>query len=172
LLIVCEIDDVCRFGTDKKLHAYAGLIPSTHSSGARLSEGDFAYGHQLKKGPSRVTTLKNVRFERVDGVWVPMEADVSQHRKYRGGTVNEDYHYKRMDFVLNPDHEALGSFDNPIENPKNDPELKDGTEVCRLGDSDKYIWQDGRLISDKDKPSSRKKPTPKQQPKPVRPPRR
>ena len=115
---------------------------------ARLSQGDLAFDYRLKRGESRVTRLENVRFERVNGVWVPMEADVSQHRKYRGGTVNEDYHYKRTEFVLNPDHDALGSFDNPIENPKNDPELKNGTDVCHLGDPDRYVWQDGKLLPD------------------------
>jgi len=114
----------------------------------RLSQGDFAYGRQLKRGESRVTRLKNVRFEKVNGVWVPMEADVSQYRNYGKGTVKEDYHYKRTEFVLNPDHDALGSFDNPIDNPKNDPELKNGTDVHRLGDPNTYIWQDGRLVDE------------------------
>ena len=122
---------------------------------ARVSEGDFSCSYRLKRGESRVTTLENVRFEKVDGVWVPMEADVSQHRKYRGGTVNEDYHYKRTDFVLAPDHDAPGSFDNPIENAKNDPELKNGTDVRRLGDPDTYIWQDGKLTPVKDRRAPR-----------------
>lgn len=135
---------------------------------ARLSQGDFAYGRQLKRGERRVTKLENVRFERVNGIWVPMEADISQHRNYRGGTVNEDYHYKRTEFVLDPDHDALGSFDNPMENPKNDPELKNGTDVCRLGDPDRYIWQDGKLIPDKEKTAPRNKQEPKRRTRPPR----
>ena len=35
LLIVAEIDDISRFAKPAKLHAYAGLIPTVHSSGGR-----------------------------------------------------------------------------------------------------------------------------------------
>ena len=36
LLITHEIGDVNRFRTEKKLDGYAGLIPSTYASGARV----------------------------------------------------------------------------------------------------------------------------------------
>jgi transposase len=39
LLMVSEIDDIKGFCSDKKLHAYAGLIPSTDSSGGRTFHG-------------------------------------------------------------------------------------------------------------------------------------
>jgi hypothetical protein len=128
---------------------------------ARLSQGDLAFGYQLKRGESRLTRLKNVRFKKVDGVWVPIEADVSQHRNYGKGTVREDYHYKRTEFVLNPDHDALGSFGNPIENPKNDPELKNGTDIRRLGDPNTYVWQDGKLVPYERSDMPRSNATPK-----------
>jgi len=35
LLLVSEIDDIERFHSDRKLHSYAGLVPSTHSSVGR-----------------------------------------------------------------------------------------------------------------------------------------
>ena len=38
-LIKSEIDDISRFSSKEKLSSYAGLIPSTHSSGARLYHG-------------------------------------------------------------------------------------------------------------------------------------
>jgi transposase len=38
-LIKSEIDDITRFPSKEKLSSYAGLIPSTHSSGARLNHG-------------------------------------------------------------------------------------------------------------------------------------
>ena len=38
-LIVCEIDDIGRFVKPEKLHAYAGLVPSTYSSGGRTYHG-------------------------------------------------------------------------------------------------------------------------------------
>jgi transposase len=38
-LIKSEIDDIHRFTSKEKLSSYAGLIPSTHASGARLHHG-------------------------------------------------------------------------------------------------------------------------------------
>jgi len=39
VLVATEIGDVRRFESDKKLHSYAGVIPSTHSSGERTYHG-------------------------------------------------------------------------------------------------------------------------------------
>jgi transposase len=38
-LVKAEIDDISRFSSKEKLSSYAGLIPSTHSSGERLHHG-------------------------------------------------------------------------------------------------------------------------------------
>ncbi len=56
---------------------------------------------------------KNVRFAQVQGFWVPMEADMVNVRSDApstnlNGTVRN--HVQRTQFVLNPDHEALRSF--------------------------------------------------------------
>jgi len=42
VLIVTEIDDIDRFSWASELHSYAGLIPSTYSSGARNFHGRIA----------------------------------------------------------------------------------------------------------------------------------
>jgi transposase len=39
VLIVTEIDDIYRFSRASKLHSYAGLVPSTYSSGGRSFNG-------------------------------------------------------------------------------------------------------------------------------------
>lgn len=39
LTIVCEVDDIRRFGSPTKLMAYFGLVPSEHSSGKREYRG-------------------------------------------------------------------------------------------------------------------------------------
>ncbi len=39
VLVATEIDDIRRFETAAKLHSYAGVIPSTHSSGMRTYQG-------------------------------------------------------------------------------------------------------------------------------------
>jgi transposase len=39
VLVAAEIDDIHRFKSAAKLHSYAGVIPSTHSSGQRSYQG-------------------------------------------------------------------------------------------------------------------------------------
>jgi len=39
VLVATEIDDILRFESASKLHSYAGVIPSTHSSGQRIYQG-------------------------------------------------------------------------------------------------------------------------------------
>ena len=101
----------------------------------------------LPEGHTVGINLDNVRFEKVDGIWVPMEIDfaVSQiiSREY---FTKADGHYKRTQFVLNPDHDKLGSFADPIsEDPSNDPELTDGTRVY-LEKGIRGKWQDGKVV--------------------------
>jgi hypothetical protein len=91
--------------------------------------------------------MDNVRFEKVGDVWVPMEADakrlvvlVNEH-----GFCEERNHYKRTKIVLNPDHDALGSFADPMKNPAMDPELVNGSIVF-LGSGQKNTWQDGVVL--------------------------
>ncbi len=93
-------------------------------------------------GITRSFTLDVVRFEKVDGVWAPMESNSTSHivlgspEKFASGKT----HFNRTKIVLNPDHNALGSFADPTENPKLDPELRDGT-VLYLGDGTKSTWR-------------------------------
>ena len=53
--------------------------------------------------------------------------------------------WRRLDEMLNPDHEALGSFANPMKNPALDPELVNGT-IVYLGSGQKNTWQDGTVV--------------------------
>ena len=71
LLIVCEIDDVRRFATDKKLHAYAGLVPATRSSGGRTFHGGIIRGGN-----------KYLRWAMVEAVWPAIQKDVQLNGYY------------------------------------------------------------------------------------------
>jgi len=114
-------------------------------------EGDYSDRHLMAKGDSAKEYLKNVRFEKVGDVWVPMEADSgSDLRGAQGDFAKDNYHYKRTKIVLNPDHDKLGSFDDPLENPSNDPELTNGTRVLMNHLPIDYTWQDGELVPDID----------------------
>lgn len=99
-----------------------------------------------KEAITRRYTVENVRFERVGGVWVPMEADAKTHivLGYENGFSTSDVHFRRTKIVLNPDHDALQSFGDPTEQPHLDPQLTDGTIVH--GQGPKSIWRSGRIV--------------------------
>jgi hypothetical protein len=125
---------------------------------ARGTQGNLYFGKPLTEGQVISNRIEILRFEEVDGIWVPMEVSLSMENHYGPGSYSrKKAHYTRTEVVVNPDHDALGSFDNPLENPKNDPELKNGTSVGK--DASRYLWQDGKLIPDESrKPSAQRQP--------------
>jgi hypothetical protein len=111
-------------------------------------------GHLMPRGDRASGFVLIARFEQIEGIWVPVEAE--QKTAYTSGRLfrRSHSHYKRANIVLNPDHDKLGSFDNPLENPANDPELKNGTRVrIILPNSDrvKATWQDGKVVDESGK---------------------
>lgn len=42
-VIACEIDDIARFSSAEKLCAYAGVVPTTRSSGGKIMHGSLLY---------------------------------------------------------------------------------------------------------------------------------
>ncbi|MHC4518830.1 MAG: hypothetical protein ACYTAS_09605 [Planctomycetota bacterium] len=92
--------------------------------------------------------IDNIAFKEVQGVWVPDEGRVKKHiewPKHRFYTKNE-IQFKITAIILNPDHDVLESFADPMENPKLDPELVNGTRI-RLGNGrSKCVWRDGKVV--------------------------
>jgi hypothetical protein len=126
---------------------YTIWIDPSHSYNIAKAEikrgpGDMlANGYVLPENDSASVFLSNVRFEKVDDIWIPVEADFGSER-YNLFTQRE--HYKITKFLLNPDHEALRSF-MPDDIP-------DGSTV-RISDAKstdyipiKYTWQDGKVV--------------------------
>ena len=74
-----------------------------------LEQGDFLNREPLKTGTMSFSTEVR-QFKRIDGVWVPWEADQVSRQKAPGWQLTIELHYKRTEFILNPDHDALGSF--------------------------------------------------------------
>ncbi len=72
--------------------------------------------------------------------------------------VTTRYHCRATEVVLGPNHDGQGSFDNPLESPANDPELRNGTWVYKAGERDKYVWQDGELVPDASRKGSIQRP--------------
>jgi hypothetical protein len=107
----------------------------------------------LPRGSSVTTSVSHIRFEQVDGVWVPMEAEQTRHAIYPGGQffAKQTTHVKRTRIALNPDHDKLGSFADPRDNAGQDPELKNGTRITIFatgGNHAKGHWQDGKVIDE------------------------
>jgi len=55
--------------------------------------------------------LKNVRFKKIDGKWVPVSANLENRFDYQNGQYsNSSYHIKVTEMVFDPDHDELRSF--------------------------------------------------------------
>lgn len=72
MLIVCEIDDITRFCEPKKLHAYAGLVPSTYASGGRQY-----HGRIIKAGNPYL------RWAMIEAVWPALRRDPAMNESYQ-----------------------------------------------------------------------------------------
>lgn len=96
----------------------------------------------LGDGDRCLFSIRNIRFEKIDGIWIPMEADTHYEniRPKPEFCWTEEANHKITKITLNPDHEAMGSFVPDIEN---------GTTVIDRDYNIKYTWQDGKLV-DKD----------------------
>ena len=101
------------------------------------------YGRPMREDEKILASLENVRFKKIDNVWVPMEADDSVNRTW---DKDQDFyryknHHERVEFVLNPDHEALNSFASD--------DIPNGAKVYISGWQINYTWQNGKVV-DKD----------------------
>lgn len=108
---------------------------------------------KVQAGRAYTEYLDVLQFSQVDGIWVPVDANWGFHRTIGSPEyyMAEDKRYKRTKIILNPDHDKLGSFADPIlEDSNNDPELVNGTIVSYINHQRvEYTWRDGRIIDDK-----------------------
>ncbi|MHC5060176.1 MAG: hypothetical protein ACYTFK_03725 [Planctomycetota bacterium] len=104
----------------------------------------YDYDPKVKSAGEVFTSLTNVLFEKVDGVWVPMEAEVELIQELpRRVHYEEKRYHKRTEFILDPNHDEMGSF--------LPDDIKNGANVILLYDQGEfeYTWQDGKIIDDK-----------------------
>jgi hypothetical protein len=98
----------------------------------------------LVRNTGRVETsmsfvLDGVGFKKVGDVWVSMEADMRQEEDNRAGVVK--WHHKRIEMVLNPDHNVLHSFVAD--------DIPDGTKVSISGLANtEYTWRNGKPVQE------------------------
>lgn len=100
-------------------------------------KGDIVVGKKLES--PFFSTYEVTRFEKVDNVWVPVEGSMKQDRTYPKGNENWTTSFRATEIVLNPDFDALHSFEpNDIPN---------GTLVMIPHITGvQFTWQDGKVI--------------------------
>jgi hypothetical protein len=149
--VACHVIDAnTEYGRYKvyldPIHGFHAVKIIREATGGQKEQEDV-----MPKGDRSTAYMVVTRFEQVDGVWVPVEAE--QETDYTSGEFfrRSRNHYKRANIVLNPNHDKLGSFDNPLEHPDNDPELKNGTRVSITGPGSVRVrgsWQDGKVVDE------------------------
>ena len=83
--------------------------------------------------------IENMRFNEVDGVWLPVEMDAGSRFVRRNGNLDKgDYHIKVTEVLINPDHDILGSFVLT--------HIADGALVLIVGAAGEYTWKDGHVV--------------------------
>jgi hypothetical protein len=142
----------------------AGWVPSPcYVLEARTSRGrytlwlDPAHGYQMAKAEFRqspgdlvgtnrlkgnvLSLVRRVRFEQVAGIWVPMEAEKFSHHDAAAGGGTSEWHYKLTEFILNPDHDHLGSFVPD--------DVREGAMVSYMtasGGMAHGVWRKGQIV--------------------------
>jgi hypothetical protein len=110
---------------------------------ARKTRGDQG-SHGILRGKERIYfILKNVRFEKIDDVWVPIEADRYMSRIWSQGEFWKSRgHTKITEFILNPDHDALGSF--------LPDDIRDGAKIYSINGvrTRGYTWRNGGPVDE------------------------
>jgi hypothetical protein len=94
--------------------------------------------------------IDNIIFKKVQEVWIPVKGYVKSHIEWpkHGFFFDNEISFETTEIVLNPDHDALDSFADPMKNPALDPELVNGTQVRMGEEGTRCVWRDGKLIDD------------------------
>ncbi len=111
-------------------------------------EGHKVNGDTFPRGHKEESTLTNLSFKQVNGVWVPVEfvyeTDIRRPPVF---IMNGKTHVEITEFLIDPDHEALKSF-----------EVNDFPEGTRTSYTDNgrllptwYIWKNGGPVPDTEK---------------------
>jgi hypothetical protein len=83
--------------------------------------------------------IKDVRFEKIGELWIPMEGTIETAARFSDRTrFVMTLRHKRTEVIVNPDHDALGSFV---------PKFPNGSSVRIVGvPRVLYTWQDGKCV--------------------------
>jgi hypothetical protein len=128
-------------------HGYNIAQVEGHKSG-----GDFGVSEKqiMQQGDSSSLYIKNVRFEKINNIWVPVEWDFSNSANYAikilptGRQISKgNKHFKITEIKINPEKEAFGPFVPD--------DVLDGS-IVHVADSPKgnltmgYWWRKGTVV--------------------------
>jgi hypothetical protein len=102
-------------------------------------------------------SLESVCFEKIDDVWVIVEGVVNRLQNFKNGDfTNDTKHCELTEMVLNPDHDALGSFlpDDILDRTtvlfygRSHDHIRGATgQLIRKGRNGKVFDEQGRVVS-------------------------
>jgi hypothetical protein len=97
----------------------------------------------LEKGQIMRESLDSVRFEKRGGLWVPMETLSSSYQRTATGAESwGKRHFQIAQITVNPDHQAMGSFQAAGD-------LLEGAKVMLPGIAGAAAhWKDGKTVHD------------------------
>lgn len=112
--------------------------------GNNIAKVQVQYGN-----PNVFFSLKIIRFERINNVWVPMEGIEERRQTHRNGDFQKSVrHIKVTEMILNPDHDTLGSFlpDDIRDGAWVVVEGIKGTNRVKGLKGTGYTWQNGQIV--------------------------
>jgi hypothetical protein len=107
--------------------------------------GNLFYGKAKWPEMQMSVSMENVRFEKIDDVWVPVESDRFFDIKYnRLDSWKMKQHYKVLQMTLKPDFDKLNAFStDDIRNGARVYISEENSNELRKG---KFVWQDGKIV--------------------------
>jgi hypothetical protein len=101
----------------------------------------FQNNYILTENDRIYSSLENVKFKKIDDVWVPVEADVKDERFFPDGKYHRGWGHKQItEIILNPEFKDSDFVPDDIPN---------GAKVYIKGVRGKYSWQDGQVVNEK-----------------------
>ncbi len=94
---------------------------------------------KIEPGHQREYVVETTQFTEVDGVWVPTKARTRAHNTLPDGDyAKASSDIELISIVMNPDHDAMGSF--LID------DIEDGAKVRLVGVPGRFVWRNGKAV--------------------------
>ncbi|MFB3897731.1 MAG: hypothetical protein ACE14V_15680 [bacterium] len=114
-----------------------------HIAQAMMQRGTgdiYYYDQPALTAKTRVeSSIRDIRFEKINGIWVPMELTAKYSQIFFTGSLKYTIHHKNTELILNPD--LTNAF---VPDPIPDGTNLAVTESTRKVPKGSYIWKNGK----------------------------